>query len=262
MNAPTTTLDASIGFPRFFKIGGYWVSAYKVFLCIGIYSGILVSAAVAERSGISPLRMGAGSLACAISGLFGARIYHLIVFAPHYLREGSWTAAWDSRRGGWSVFGALLPIAPLSFLVASALRIPPAVFWDHMIWGIVVGAIWVRFGCICNGCCGGRETQGWLALRAHDVRGAYKRRIPIQWLEIGWWILALGGLFFLWDRPFPPGTFALAGLAWYGLGRFCLEPLRQTPDLVLGRVRINQVVAACLALAAVGGLFLLKLKSI
>jgi len=45
MNAPTTTLDASIGFPRFFKIGGYSVSAYKVFLCIGIYSGILVSAA-------------------------------------------------------------------------------------------------------------------------------------------------------------------------------------------------------------------------
>jgi phosphatidylglycerol---prolipoprotein diacylglyceryl transferase len=78
MNAHMTTLDASMGFPRFFKICGYWVSAYKVFLCIGIYSGILVSAAVAERSGISPLRMGAGSFACAISGLFGARIYHLI----------------------------------------------------------------------------------------------------------------------------------------------------------------------------------------
>jgi phosphatidylglycerol---prolipoprotein diacylglyceryl transferase len=54
----------------------------------------------------------------------------------------------------------------------------------------------------------------------------------------------------------------LAGLAWYGLGRFCLEPLRQTPDLVFGRVRINQVVAGCLALAAVGGLFLLKVKAI
>ncbi len=61
------TLDGRMGFPRFFKIGGYWVSAYKVFLCIGIYSGILVSAALAERSGIPPLRMGAGALACAIS---------------------------------------------------------------------------------------------------------------------------------------------------------------------------------------------------
>jgi phosphatidylglycerol:prolipoprotein diacylglycerol transferase len=262
VNAHMMTSDGSMGFPRFFKVGGYRVSAYKVFLCIGIYSGILVSAAVAARSGIPPLRMGAGSLACAISGLFGARIYHLIVFAPHYLRERSWTAAWDSRRGGWSVFGALLPIAPLSFLVASVLLIPPAVFFDHMIWGIVVGAIWVRFGCICNGCCGGRGTQGWLAWRAHNVQGANKRRIPVQLLEMGWWLLALGGLFFLWGRPFSPGTFALAGLGWYGLGRFWLEPLRETPDLVFGRVRINQVVAACLAIAAGGGLCLLNLKSI
>jgi hypothetical protein len=56
-----------MGFPRFFKVGGYLVSAYKVFLCIGIYSGVLVSAAVAERSGIPPLRMGAGCLTCAVT---------------------------------------------------------------------------------------------------------------------------------------------------------------------------------------------------
>jgi hypothetical protein len=52
--------------------------------------------------------------------------------------------------------------------------------------------------------------------------------------------------------------FALGGLASYDLGRFWLEPLRE----VFGRVRINEVIAACLTLAAVGGLFLLNLKSI
>jgi len=56
--------------------------------------------------------------------------------------------------------------------------------------------------------------------------------------------------------------FALGGLASYDLGRFWLEPLREAPDLVFGRVRINEVIAACLTLAAVGGLFLLNLKSI
>ena len=262
MYAELTIPDAGMGFPRFFKICGYRVSAYKVFLCIGIYSGVLVSAALAERSGISPLRMGAGCLACAISGLFGARIYHLIVFARYYLRERSWSRVWDSKRGGWSVFGALVPIILLSFLAASAIRVSPAVFWDHMILGIVVGAIWVRFGCICNGCCGGKETEGWLALRAHNFRGVYRRRIPVQWLEIGWWALALVAFAFLWGWPFRPGTFALGGVSWYGLGRFWLEPLRQAPDLVFGRVRINQVAAACLALAAVTGLVLLNLKFI
>ena len=53
--------DTRAGFPRYFRIGTHRVSAYKVFLCIGIYIGTLVSAAVAQRSGFSPLLMGVGA---------------------------------------------------------------------------------------------------------------------------------------------------------------------------------------------------------
>jgi len=249
--------DTCPGFPRYFNIGGHWVNSYKFFLCVGIYAGTLVSAAVAERSGISPLRMGLACLGCAISGLIGARIYHLLVSAPHYLRERSWAALWDSTRGGWSVFGALPALALSSLLLASALQIPAAVFWDHMILGIVFGGIWVRLGCVFNGCCGGKETRGWYGVCLHDTRGLRKRRIPVQFMEIGWWILAGAGLIWLWPRSFAPGTYALGVLCWYGLGRFWLEPLREAPDLVSGRVRIDQVAAGLLAIAAGCGLLLL-----
>jgi phosphatidylglycerol:prolipoprotein diacylglycerol transferase len=40
------------------------------------------------------------------------------------------------------------------------------------------------------------------------------------------------------------------------VGRFFLEPLRERPAIVFGRVRINQVVAALLALAAGGALMI------
>jgi prolipoprotein diacylglyceryltransferase len=43
-----------------------------------------------------------------------------------------------------------------------------------------------------------------------------------------------------------------------GLGRFFLEPLREHPDLVFGRIRINQVVAALLAIGAGGALIVLN----
>jgi prolipoprotein diacylglyceryltransferase len=248
--------DMHPGFPRYFNIGGHWVNSYKVFLCIGIYAGTLVSAAVAERSGISPLRMGLACLGCAISGLVGARIYHLLVFAPHYLRRRSWAALWDSTRGGSSLFGALPALAASSFLLASLLQIPAAVFWDYMILGTVSGAMWVRLGCVFNGCCGGKGTTGGYGVWLHDTRGLRKRRIPVQFMEIGWWILAGAGLLWLWPRSFAPGTYALGVLCWYGLGRFWLELLRETPDLVSGRVRINQVAAGLLAIAA-GGLLLL-----
>jgi prolipoprotein diacylglyceryltransferase len=92
----------------------------------------------------------------------------------------------------------------------------------------------------------------------HDIRGSRQCRIPVQWLEIGWWLLAGAGLLWLWPKSFPPGSYALAVLSWYGLGRLWLEPLREQPDLVAGRVRINQVVAALLALVAGGALLVLS----
>src|SRR5262245_16344938 len=176
------TAEMAPSFPRYFKIGSYWVSSYKVFLCIGIYTGTLVSAAVAQRSGISPLRMGAGCLSCAILGMVGARIFHLMVFARLYANERFWAEVWNRKGGGWSVFGGLV-IVPFSLLPARWLRVPVAVYWDHMIFGIVAGAVWIRFGCVCNGCCGGKQTTRWYGVRLHDGRGTRRRRIPVQWLE-------------------------------------------------------------------------------
>ena len=60
------------------------------------------------------------------------------------------------------------------------------------------------------------------------------------------------------DLPFPPGSYALGVLCWYGVGRFWLEPLREEQDLIAGRVRVNQVVAALLALGAGGALLCLS----
>ena len=245
------------GFPRYFRIGGFSVNSYKVFLCAGIYAGMIVSAAVAERSGLSPLRMGAACVGAAFLGLAGARIAHLLAFAPHYLRERSWAALWDTSRGGWSLFGALLFLPLVSFLLPRALRVPPSVFWDYVAPGIVVGGIVIRLGCVFNGCCGGRETRAWYSVRLHDTQGVRKARIPVQLMEIGWWILAGAGLAALWPRSLAPGSYALGVAAWYGLGRFWLEPLREAPDLASGRLRVNQVVAALLAVTAGCGLFLL-----
>ena len=146
MSPHLATVEMVPSFPRYFRIGGHWVSAYKIFLCIGIYTGTLVSAAVAQGSGISPLRMGVGCVSCAIVGMVGARVFYLMVFARSYANERFWKEVWNPRRGGWSVFGGLV-IVPYSFVLAHWLRIPVAVYWDHMIFGIVAGAVWIRFGC-------------------------------------------------------------------------------------------------------------------
>ena len=246
-----TGAPVSPAFPRYFRIAGYWVNSYKVFLCVGIYSGILLSAAVGERSGISPLKLGAGLLLFAIVGLIGARVYYLAVHFRFYRETGFSLTARNPTEGGWSLLGGLA-IVPSSLVFDSIFGIPVGILWDHSAIAIVIGGAWTRFGCICNGCCVGRDSNRWFALRQHDVYGVSRRRIPVQWLEIAWWLLACGGLIWLWPKELPTGCYAFAVLGWYGLGRVWLEPLRQHADVV-GGVRINQAVAALVAIVAGAG---------
>jgi prolipoprotein diacylglyceryltransferase len=256
MNPPSaeSRMHSGPAFPRYIRIGGQWVSAFKLCLCFGVCLAIFVIAALAQSSGFPPLRVGLGALALALIGLAGARVYHLLVYHAHYFGKHARQSAWNFGDGGGSLFGAFFAIAPCSFVVARLLHIPAAVFWDFLGAGILAGAFWLRLGCAFNGCCGGRETHGWCGLWLHDTRGLRRRRIPVQFLEMAWWLLGGIGFIWLWPRSFPPGNYALGVLAWYGLGRFFLEPLREAPDLVAGRLRINQCLAAALVLGAGGAL--------
>jgi prolipoprotein diacylglyceryltransferase len=229
---------------------GWSISSYKFFLCVGIYVGTLTTAILASSSGFSPLRIGLAAMACALAGLIGARAYHLLVHAPAYFRRGSVSALWDSREGGMGVFGALITFVPASAGAAAWLNMPAAALWDLMAGGVLTGAFWMRLGCVFNGCCGGRPSELPISLILHDTRGVKKRRLPVQFLEMAWWLMGLVAFLLLWPSALRPGSYALAVLAWYGVGRAFLEPLRELPDIVFHRIRINLVVAALIALGA------------
>jgi prolipoprotein diacylglyceryltransferase len=250
MSAGPASEPTATGFPRTFTFAGYAANSYKVFLCIGIYAGALAAAALASASGLSPLSVGLTGMACALAGLVGARVYFLLVNLPHVLKQRSLAEAWNGREGGWSVFGGLLPLIAIAFAASSLTGIPLPILLDHIAFGILVGGFWIRLGCVFNGCCAGRETHGPLRVHLHDTRGVIKPRIPVQFLEMGWWLLGMLGFLMLWPRLLPHGSYILAVLTWYGTGRFVLEPLRERPDIVFGRVRINQLVAVVLAIAS------------
>jgi phosphatidylglycerol---prolipoprotein diacylglyceryl transferase len=261
VDTAATTRLAQAGFPRFFTFAGYSVNSYKVFLSLGICVGTLTTAAMADSSGLPALRIGLAAMASALAGLIGARAYHVVIHAQSYFRSGSPHTLWDRTAGGLSVFGALLTFVPVSFVAATLIDIPAVVLWDHMAIGVLAGGFWIRLGCVFNGCCAGRETAAPFGFRLHDTRGLVRRRIPVQFLEMAWWILGLVVFLSLWPRALPAGGYALGVLAWYGAGRFCLEPLREEPDVVWGGVRINQVVAALIAVGACSALVFLVRRS-
>ena len=217
MSAPSGGGPTTVGFPRFFKIAGYWVNSYKFFLCVGIYAGTLATAALANSSGYSPLRLGLGAMTCALVGLIGARVYHLLVHAPSYLFHRCVTALWNTKHGGASGFGALLTFVPAFFAAAAWLDVPPPILGDHMAVGVLTAGFWIRLGCVFNGCCGGRPSRAPLSVTLHDTHGVKKLRLPVQFLEMAWWLAGLAAFLMLWPAALPPGSYALAVLAWYGV---------------------------------------------
>lgn len=238
-------------FPRYFFIAGHWVNSYQVLLCVGIYVGSLTTALVAQWAGLSPLALGLTAAMCALSGLLGARLYHVLVNASIYFAPAHRHLLWNRQRGGWSIFGALITFVPASALSIWMLQLPAALVWDCMSAGVLTGGFFIRMGCVFNGCCVGRETTLPVGVWLHDTYGVKKHRLPVQYLEMAWWLL--GGALFLWLWPsrFAPGTYALGVLAFYGLGRIVLEPMREHMDRVSG-IPVNQLVAALLALSAGG----------
>jgi hypothetical protein len=93
-----------------------------------------------------------------------------------------------------------------------------------------------------DGCCGGRETTGFFAVRLHNAAGARSRRLPVQYLEMAWWALGAAIFYWCWPLKATPGSYALGVVAWYGTGRAVLEPMRERSDM-FGRIRVNQLVA-------------------
>lgn len=259
--AVALTSPAQVGFPRFFTIAGYHVNSYKVFLAVGICVGTLAAAASADAAGLSPLRVGLAAMVSALAGLIGARAYHLLIHFPGYAKADSPRALWHTPSGGLSVFGALLTFVPASFIAAALVGVSAVVLWDQMAVGVLAGGVWIRLGCVFNGCCAGRQTDAPFGIRLHDTRGVRKRRIPVQFLEMAWWTAGLVAFLGLWPASSPPGSSALAVLAWYGVGRFFLEPLRERPAVIWGGVRINQLVALLIAVGASGALILIAWRS-
>jgi prolipoprotein diacylglyceryltransferase len=243
-------------FPRFFRFGRVRINSYKVLLIVGLYAGVIATAAAAERAGYSPLRAGLAAMTAALAGFVGARGYHVLLHAASYFRGRRPAALWTVEQGGWSVLGAPITFVPAALVLARVAGIPAGALFDQMGFGVLAGGFWIRLGCVFNGCCVGRETTSWFGVRLHDTHGAIKRRVPVQYLEMAWWAAGFWIYLAIWPAPFPAGTYALGVLAWYGVGRFFLEPLRENPETVLGRLRVNQVVAAMMAVGGAGTVLL------
>jgi prolipoprotein diacylglyceryltransferase len=194
-------------------------------LYLGCVAGVYVGAAVAGESGLDESLFALITIGLLLPAMVGARAWFVVRHIDTYRREPRRIAA--RGEGGAALFGGLAVGVVVSVPVLRLGSLPFWTFWDAAIVTMLVGLIVTRFGCLLNGCCAGRPTDGRLGLRLPNVAGRWQRRYPTQLFEAAFGGLVLAGALTLRHvLPFD-GALFLSVVALYCGARLVLEPMRE-----------------------------------
>jgi phosphatidylglycerol---prolipoprotein diacylglyceryl transferase len=230
-----------------FQWRGFQVYSYPAMLYLGLVCGIIAGNYAANLARLNSARVFIATLLLLIPALAGARLLFVATHWEVYRRAPE--RIWRRSEGGAALYGGVPFMLLASVPLLAALEIPLGAFWDVATFTILIGMIFTRFGCLLNGCCGGRATDGPIALYLPDYVGNWQRRIPTQLLEAGWAGLLLMGAMALWNHlPFP-GAIFLYALAGYGVGRFVFESTRAEQDR-LGKLTLHRLISLLLVVGA------------
>jgi prolipoprotein diacylglyceryl transferase len=230
---------------------------YGLLLALGVLAGSLIARRELRRRGIDPDLTYAVALWVVPFGLIGARLYHVATdwstrFAGHWERIPQ---VWE---GGLGIYGALLGGILGGAIAARRYGIPLPVLLDCIAPGTAIAQALGRFGNYFNQeLFGGPTKLPWgLEISLQNRPPGYTQYSTFQptFLYESLWCLVVAGIVLevsrrAWRR-LPAGALLCLYLALYSAGRFFVEGLRIDPAHEIGPLRLNQVVAAVVFLAA------------
>lgn len=231
-----------------FSWNGLNVCSYPAMLYLGMLAGVFVGTHVAQLSGMDANMFAVAIVALIVPALAGSRL--LFVFSHWHVYRRDVSRIWRRSEGGMAMYGGLIVTVPLSIPLLRTMHLPFAEFWDAATFTILLGMVFTRIGCLLNGCCSGRTTSAWFGCNLPDHRGIWRRRIPMQILEMAWAAAIFGAAVLMRGHRLPSGAIFCLALVAYGSGRFLLEPLRDrdiSRDTTMLRTTSLLLVATALA---------------
>lgn len=229
---------------------GLSIPSYPAMLYLGLVGGVAAGNVAAHAARLAAGRVFVATLVLLIPALLGARLLFVVTHWDRYRTDPG--RIWRRAQGGAALYGgvpgALLASVPLLW----ALQLPFWAFWDVATFTVLVGLIFTRVGCLLHGCCAGRPSASWMALRLPDHTGVRERRLPSQLFEMAWASVLLLGALVLWGRRPFVGALFLFLLAGYGLGRCWMERTRAQRDTAAGLALHTAISAGLVGIAAVG----------
>ena len=210
-----------VGYGGTFRYNNYTffekkISLYLLTYIIGIVSMMIMCIYRARKYQIRYWLAITVSILLAFFGCLGAKIMYI-------LENYDYASQNKLTFGGMSFFGTLFFMLFIIPIIAIIFKKKPAEFLDYCTPAGLVMLTCVRFGCFLKGCCGG--VTYWIMNRPIIV--------PVQLIECTLDILLLAFLFFIEEKKIYKGKLYFIFIGGYGMYRFFLEMLRNTPKTIL-----------------------------
>ena len=234
--------------PLLFQWRGIRIFSYPAMVYLGMVAGVVAGNLVAHAARLDAFRVYVATLVLFVPALTGARLFHVVMHWQLYRDDPG--KAWRRNQGGAAQYGGLVLVLLCSVPLLAWLRLSFATYWDVAIFTILVLMIFGRVGCVLNGCCAGRRSDSWIAMRLPNHEGVWERRLPTQFLELGWAAVLLAGAILARPRlPFAGALFWLV-TAGYAVGRLWLESMRE--ESVGQRFTVQHGISVLLITLAIG----------
>ena len=144
--------------PFLFKIGDFELPTFYTMMLIASLVGTTITYRLAKRAQLSPLAAIDISIIGTLMGIFGARIFHIVIEHPGYYLENP-THVWQIWRGGLVWYGGVIigSASVVAYLKRKKLPILPYI--DVLTPALAVVLFFGRVGCFSVGCCFGQPTH-------------------------------------------------------------------------------------------------------
>ena len=234
--------------------------------------GILVAIWITRRQftlrGLDPVHVATIAMWLVPFGVVGARLYH--VATDWELFSGHLDRLLTLQQRGLGIYGALLGGALGGYIGARRTGMRPLTVMDCAVPGVALAQAIGRFGNYFNQeLFGGPTSLPWgLEISSAHRPDGYERYStfhPTFLYESAWNVVVFLLLTTLarrhW-RTLPAGTIVASYFALYSFGRFFIEGLRIDTAHELGPLRLNQVVALVVFVAALAVLWGLRRRQL
>lgn len=262
--------------PKNFSVFGFTIALYGVIIGTGFFLALLLITNIAKRTGQNPDDYWDIAIYIIIFSIIGARAYY-VFFAWDSYKDNP-ISVFYIRNGGLAIYGGVIAGFLTAFIYTRIKKKSFLLMTDTIMYGLLLGQIFGRWGNFTNREAFGEYTDGLFAMRLpvamvrtgeitelmkeHMSAATNYIQVSPTFLYESMWNLCLLILLLIYSKHKKfDGEIVLLYLGGYGLGRAWIEGLR-TDQLIMHTtgLPVSQMLAICLVIFSIAGNIFARIK--